>query len=222
MIRVLLCIVLAGAGHGLAFHERFEGSPAVFYILAAVYALLCGVALHFFWDQGTLLDRLEPRWGDLSIGAVTMLLLVLTALLGRSTLAPAGTPRQAWLYRIYLQIGDPDVVQNSILLTLLLVFIAAAEEIVWRGMVLDQLSARFGPRKGWLLATLAYTLSVLPTCYVLRVTPAGYNPLLPIAAFGCGLIWSFIAGRFGRLPPVIVSHAAFTYLMTVQFRLPGT
>ena len=50
---------------------------------------------------------------------------------------------------------------------------------------------------------------------------AGPNPLLVVAALGCGLFWSFTASILGRLPPVIISHMVFTYFVSVQFHPPG-
>jgi uncharacterized protein len=56
--------------------------------------------------------------------------------------------------------------------------------------------------------------------YSLRDPVAGPNPLLVMAAFGCGLVWTFLAGRFERLLPSIVAHLVFTYFSAVQFRWP--
>lgn len=220
MKRVVAVVVLLSLTYGFAFRESFVGSPAFLWALAVPYLLLTGLAVHHFWEQGTWLDRLKPRGGDISIGAVSALALLFASWLARSALAPAGTPRQAWLFRIYLQLGDPEVLQHSAMLTALLLLVAAAEELVWRGLVLDLVSERFGTRRGWLLTTLLYALTLAPTAYFLRDPSAGLNPLLPIAALGAGLVWGFLAGRLGRLVPVIVSHMAFTYFSAVQFRWP--
>jgi membrane protease YdiL (CAAX protease family) len=222
MKRVILCLLVLGAAHALAFRESWMGAPAFWLCLGGAYAALTAVSLHYLWDQGTLVDRLSPRWGDLSIGAMVALVLLFASWLGRSALAPTGTPRQAWLLRIYLQLGDPEVLQHSVVLTLALIAIAAAEEIVWRGMVLDIVTARFGERLGWIVSALLYAAALVPTAFVLRTDDAGPNPLLPIAGLGAGLIWNFLAGRLHRLPPVMVSHIAFTYFTAVQFRWPGT
>jgi hypothetical protein len=50
---------------------------------------------------------------------------------------------------------------------------------------------------------------------------AGKNPLLFVAALGCGIFWSFLASVTNRLPPVIISHVAITYFSVTQFRAPG-
>jgi uncharacterized protein len=220
MKRVALVLGVALLANVFAFRDSLAGSPAFLWTLAIPYMGLAAVAIHHFWDQGTLGDRLRPRGGDVSIGAVSAAALLFASWLGRSALAPAGTPRQAWLYRIYLHLGDPDVLQHSVMLTLLLLFLPIAEELVWRGLVLDLVSERLGTRQGWMVTTLLYVLVLAPTVYLLRDPRAGLNPLLPTAALGAGLVWGFLAGRTGRLMPAIVSHMAFTYFSAVQFRWP--
>lgn len=221
MKRVALTVLVITAVNALSFRETVAGSPWFLIYLGVAYLALAAVAVHYFWDEGTWVERLKPRWGDLSIGAISAMVLLIVSWRARSVLAPAGTPQQAWLYRVYLQLGDPELLQHSLWLTSAILVIAVAEELVWRGLVLDLLSARFGSRRGWIVATLLYTLSLLPTVYLLRDPVAGLNPLLPTAALGAGLVWSFLAARLGRLAPVAISHMAFTYLTAVQFRWPG-
>src|SRR5690606_9545040 len=154
------------------------------------------------------------------IGAITGLVLLVGSWLGRATITPAGSDEQAWVLYVYLMVGDPAVVQSSVLVILALLAIATLEEIVWRAMVLDQLMQRYGDRRSWPLSAVLYSLSLLPTAFTLR-GPAGLNPILPLAALGCGLVWGFMGRLFGRLPPLIISHMIFTYFAAVQFRLPG-
>jgi hypothetical protein len=139
----------------------------------------------------------------------------------RLVVAPAGSIRQAWLFRIYLQIGDSESIKRSALLTVLILVIAACEELVWRGMVLTLLAERVGVRRAWPLAALVYSASLIPTAFGLADPAAGPNPLLLIAGLGCGLVWSFAAAKLGRLMPVIFSHMVFSYFSAVQFRWPG-
>jgi membrane protease YdiL (CAAX protease family) len=72
-----------------------------------------------------------------------------------------------------------------------------------------------------MLAALLYSLAHVPSVYTMRATDAGLNPLLVMAALGCGLGWAFMVRMFGRLPPAMVSHAVFTYFSATQFRTPG-
>lgn len=221
LTRVWLVVLLAGAAHALAFRPTLSGSTALWWWLLGLYVLPVLVSLHYLWQEGTLRERLAPRWGDLSIGFLTASVLLVGSWLARGALAPSDTPRYAWLYRLYLQLGDPEVLQTSAALTLALLSVAIAEEIVWRGMVLDLLAARFGTRRGWILSAVLYAVATLPTVFLLRDPTAGLNPLLPTAAMGAGIVWSFVAARLGRLPPVMIAHMAFSYFSVVQFRWPG-
>ena len=190
-------------------------------VLVAAYTVLSAIALYAMWNDGTLVERLSPRWGDISLGAITAIVLLVASWGARAALAPAGSPQNAWLLHIYLQIGSPDRIQRSVELTLLVVLVPVLEELVWRGLVLDRLGDRFGQRRGWPLAALLYAVALLPSVFLLADPAAGPNPLLIVAALGCGIVWSFMASIGGRLPPVIISHVAFTYFSALQFRWPG-
>lgn len=218
---VALVVAVATLAHALAFRPELAGTAAFWWWLLVPYAALAALAVRHFWNEGTLLERLAPRWGDLSVGFLAATVILFASWLARSALAPNATPRRAWLYRVYLQLGDPEIVQQSLALTLALLVVATAEELVWRGLVLDVVAARFGPRRGFVFATLLYAVAMLPTVYLLRDPVAGPNPLLVTAALGAGLVWSFLAGRSGRLPPVAISHMVFAYFSVVQFRWPG-
>lgn len=220
-MRVLLTVLLTIAGMSYSFSEAAAGTPKFWLGVTLPYALLVILALHKLWQDGTLLELLTPRWGDLSIGAVSMIALLFASWAARRVLSPAGSPRQAWLFRIYLQLGNPEHLQRSTAYTLLILALCAAEEVVWRGMVLGDLSERFGRRAALPLSALLYGASALPTLWLLRDRIAGINPLLVTAAVGCGLVWTFLAAQLGRLAPVVMSHMAFTYFTIVQFRLPG-
>ncbi|HET9954605.1 MAG TPA: CPBP family intramembrane glutamic endopeptidase [Polyangiaceae bacterium] len=219
MIAVIVILIVSAGAHAFVFRESVAGSPAFWWGLCVPYTLLDLLALHQLRRRKRL-DALMPRFGDLSIGVSTGALLLFASFLCRSTLSPTGTPRQAWLYRIFLQVGDPEVIQHSAILTLAVLFIACSEELVWRGAVLEILSERLGSRPAWLVTTLAYTAVMLPSLFALRDPIAGLNPLLPIAALGAGLVWSFLAARQRRLPPVMISHMVFSYFTIVQFRWP--
>jgi CAAX protease family protein len=220
-MRVLAAMALTFAGMAYSFSEARAGSPWFWLGVSLPYVLLVALALHKMWDEGTLLDLLTPRWGDLSIGAVSMIGLLFASWAARRILSPVGSPRQAWLFSIYLQLGNPEHLQRSTVYTLLILAICVAEEIVWRGMVLGDLTERFGRRAALPLSALAYGFATLPTLWLLRDPVAGPNPLFITAAIGCGLVWSFLAAQLGRLTPVMISHMAFTYFTIVQFRLPG-
>ena len=221
MLVVALTFVVCILAQGFALRPALAGTWTMWIALGAPYLALSAFAVFSFWKAGTLAERLKPRWGDLSIGIVIAAILLFGSWGVRALLTPAGTDRQAWLFHIYLQIGRPEIIQKSFALTTVLLLIAASEELIWRGVVLDQLKARVGDRRAWLLTTVLYATAVVPTAFTLADPVAGPNPLLVVAALGCGLFWSFTASILGRLPPVIISHMVFTYYVSVQFHPPG-
>jgi membrane protease YdiL (CAAX protease family) len=218
---IALVVAVTAASTAFAFRPALATSPVMWLAIAVPYALLATLAVYRMWDDGTLVDWLKPRWGDLSLGVVLTAVLLGASWAARSVLAPAGSARHAWLLRIYLQFGSAEAIQRSLALTLAVILVPVCEELVWRQMVLKTLLDRFQTRRAWPLAAIAYSLSLLPSVFTLRDPVAGLNPLLFVAALGCGIFWSFLASMVGRLPPVIISHVAFTYFTATQFRWPG-
>jgi membrane protease YdiL (CAAX protease family) len=217
---VLLVVVATTLGNAVAFRPEWGGTWKFWLTLGGVYLALALLAVYRIWDEGIVKTVFKLKSGDFALGALIGLLLLIGTWLGRLVLTPAGSEEQAWLAYIYLMLGDPKALQSSIVLTTTLLGIAALEEIVWRAMVLDELMQRLGDRRAWPVCALLYAVSLTPTMVTLR-GPAGLNPLLPLAALGCGLVWGFSARIFGRLPPLMVSHMVFTYFAATQFRLPG-
>jgi membrane protease YdiL (CAAX protease family) len=218
---IALVVLLIAAAMAFAFRPELATTPWLWLGLFVPYAALSALAVYRMWDNGTLVDWLKPRWGDLSIGVVVAALLLLSSWAARAILAPPGTDRHAWLLRVYLQFGSAEAIQRSLLLTLAIIVIPIFEELVWRQLVLTEILERFKTRRAWPLAALLYAAAHLPTVFTLRDPIAGPNPLLFVASLGCGIVWAFMATMLGRLPPVIIAHVAFTYFTATQFRLPG-
>jgi membrane protease YdiL (CAAX protease family) len=218
---IAVVVLIVAAVNAIAFRLEFAGNWKFWALLGLPYAALAAWALWSLWDSGTLLDVLKPRWGDFSMGFLTAAVLLGATWTARSLIVPAGSERHLWFLRLYAQVGDADAVQRSLALTVVLLGIALAEELTWRGFVLPAAETRFGTRTGWLVAALAYAAAHLPSVLSLADPIAGPNPLLVLAALGAGLVWTFTAKMTRRLPPVIVSHLAFAYFSVVQFRWPG-
>jgi uncharacterized protein len=218
---VLLVVAAILAAVSFSFRPVVAGSTTFWLGIAIPYLALAALAVYALWDDGTLLEKLAPRWGDLSIGALSAMALLFASWLVRTYVAPPPSPRQAWLLRIYLQIGDAEQIQRSLALTGLVLAVPLLEEIVWRGFVLTRLEGVVGRRGAPPLSALLYALSVVPTVWLLRDPVAGPNPLLVLGAFGCGIVWAYTVVLTRRLPPVIFSHMAFTYFSVAQFRWPG-
>jgi hypothetical protein len=113
----LLTITVITAAMAFAFRISLAGSPWFWVALGVPYLALAGLSLRKLWNEGALLDVLQPRWGDFSVGFLTAAILLAASFGARAVLAPAGSTRLAWLFRVYAQIGDTDAVQRSILYT---------------------------------------------------------------------------------------------------------
>jgi membrane protease YdiL (CAAX protease family) len=132
-----------------------------------------------------------------------------------------GSPRGLWLVSLYAQLGEPrDLQAHAVAVTIAIGSVAAAEEIVWRGMVTQLLADRLGSRWAWVWAAGLYTVANAPTAMALSGR-AGLNPLLVLAAAGGGLLWGAMARRYGRLVPGIVAHALFDSAIVILFPLWG-
>jgi membrane protease YdiL (CAAX protease family) len=176
--------------------------------LLAGYSLLTVLALTQIRKQGRLGECFSLKGGDLSIGIMLGLLLLAMAWLLKTRLVPVGSDRDGWLFQIFTLVGP---MSGNVWKTVTLVLVVAMEEVIWRGFVAHELSQKLGARRALPLAALLYALSVLPTAWTLADAVAGLNPLLVLAALGCGICWTFLALRSKRLFAVWISHAVFSY-----------
>jgi membrane protease YdiL (CAAX protease family) len=210
MVPALLVLLVVGTA--IAYVVRLP--PAVEGLevwlgLALPYAALAGLGMYRLQRQAQLARLARLRPGDLSIGIALAFGLAISSWALARWLMPEGAIERAWLLRLGLVLGG----SSSSAVTACLVAIALCEELVWRGWVQTELGLRLGAR-AWMLAALLYGLAHAATLVTLRDGVAGPNPLLFLAALGCGLCWGYLRERSGRLFPGLVSHAAFTYLAT--------
>jgi hypothetical protein len=82
-----------------------------------------------------------------------------------------------------------------------------AEELYWRGYLQKNLMVRFGPRQGWLLATVIYA----------AVHIWSFNFMLIGAAFVAGAFWGAMYWYFKSLTPVIISHSVWSMVIFAVF-----
>jgi membrane protease YdiL (CAAX protease family) len=220
-IVVLIVLVEAAAGW-LAFQPDRAGEASFWWLAGGPSALIAIGALVRAQRRGELGAWLRVRGGDFSAGALVAGLLFGAAYLFAHYVTPPGSTREVWLMRLYLQLGDPDVLRAHPGIVLLgLIAAAASEEIVWRGLVADLLEERFGDAYAWILQAVAYALAMVPTMVALAPAPGRLNPLLPIAALGCGVAWGFLVRTRQGLAASIASHAFFDWAVVVLFRLWG-
>lgn len=204
----LIVTAVVAAAMSFAMRESIAATPMMWAGLLVPYLVLGGLALQRFHRDGTLADVMRLRGGDFTIGFLIAAVVFGGAYGVRHLLFGEGSSKTVWLFHIALQLGS---VRPSPLLFGLVAVVGALEELVWRGLALSALTDSLGTRRAWPVAAVLYAVAHLPTVVTLADPQAGPNPLLPLAALGAGLVWSFAARLFGRLPPVIVSHAIFTY-----------
>ncbi len=212
--------VALGAWQG--FSPARAGLVSFWLFVLGPTVLLAALGLARAYRDGDFASWMRPRWGDFSLGFALTLGLFAGAYAFVRVVVPAASPREGWLARLYLQLGDPSVLrEHAFVVGAVLVVAAAAEEIVWRGLVTSLLAERFGSRFAWIGAAVLYALAQLPAAFTLRDEAAGLNPVLPLAALGAGLAWGAMARFSGRLTPGIVSHALFDWCVIMTFRLWG-
>lgn len=220
----LAAIVIAvGAAAGFACSSRFAGTRTIVFIYGGVTVALALIGAWRAWKDEELAEWLRPAGLDITRGCFAGGLLLAGAYLFSKLLLAPDSPRAGWLARFYLQLGDPSVLRERMtFVSIAICVVAIAEELLWRGLVVALLTELVGSRRAWLYAAVLYTLAHVPTAFALADPKAGLNPLVVIAAFGCGLVWSGLVRWTGRLVPSIVSHALFAWFVVMMFRLWGT
>lgn len=217
-----LIATLLAATHAVAWNPARAGTVSFALWAIVPTVLLAGVGVWWLRREDGSLQLLAPRWGDASLGIVCAVALFGGAWLLVHGMAPAGTPRDAWMARIYLQLGPgAELKRQMALVTAVLLVVAIAEEVLWRGVVTRLLEPMVGSRRAWIVAAVLYALAHLPTVFVLADADAGHNPMLVLATLGAGLVWGGLARRLGRITPGILSHWALSWALVVLFRLWG-
>ncbi len=229
-------VVAIAAGSHFAFQLVRAGEPSFALWIVVPTAVIAVIGAVRAQREGNLYRRssfdeggdgagagwLNVRSGDFTRGFAAAGILFGGAYAFMRMAAPQGSDRESWIARFYLQIGDPSTLRKHILtVVIVIVVMAVAEELVWRGLVVSLLEEHVGSSRAWVWAAVLYSLAHVPTLWALRDPVAGLNPILPIAALGGGLVWGFMARRFERLLPGIFSHILFDWTVLMMFRLWG-
>jgi hypothetical protein len=205
-----------------AFQPGRAGAAAFWLSLFVPYVVLAAFALWRAREDGVLKSLMRPQWGDFTRGFAGAAILFAIALAFVKTVAPAGSPREGWMARVYLQFGDPGALRDRVWAVAgMLVSMAVLEEVVWRGLVTSLIAERVGSRRAWVWAAVLYASSHAATLWALRDEKAGLNPVLVAGALGGGLFWGAMTRYFERLPPAIIAHALFDWAVVMMFRLWG-
>jgi membrane protease YdiL (CAAX protease family) len=216
----IIVVTVGAASAYLGSRPEIAGQPKLWlYVMLpqVPLALLACIALA---RAGRLRDRLLPQRGDIFLGILTAAVVIIATWSGRYLIMPHGSPRGVWLARMYIQLGDPIILQATWWLPLVLVFGPMLDEIVWRGWIQDRLTQRLGIGRGLALTSGLYALTAVPTMFTLVDPVVGTNILFPALALVGGLAWGYATVLSGRATPAMISHAAFVYFSVMQFR-PG-
>ena len=209
---------LSLAGCAIGFWAQLRETVWMWVALVGVQVPTALVALRELVKEGEWRARLEPRWGDLTIAALTAGGMLLFLRLGVYVASPMGGRIRGWLEAAYAQVGSSAWVEEHWGAMLgAVVVLAVLSELSWRGLVLRRLEQRLGSRRAWPVTGLLYGLSYLPTMWLLSDQGA-VNPVVPLAACLAGSMWSFVALRFDRLMPAILSHGLFLWFVIAQLR----
>ena len=182
-----------------AFASRYLGVW-----LAVAPAALALAAMTLFYDRDVLRDGARSRGRALLVGAVGGL-----AMAGATYVIyprferyfPQFAGDKAALYRQFYSL-------EGAWRRLALVPVAAAEEIVWRGLVQGALLKAWGARRYGRPAALLATALI----YAAVQLPVG-APLLIIAALACGLVWGALREWQGDVGAAVAAHVGWDVLI---------
>ncbi len=212
---VLVVTLATSAAVFQAFRPDNAGQMSMLLSLGSVYVVFTIITVLWMRHRGEEKSKLTPHRGDVTFGAIIAVGMYLLATGVHILLTSRGSPKEAWLIRVYVQIGDPEM--NARFFVGPIIFaVAAMEELVWRGLVLGALRDRLSNNVALLSCTALYGLSHASTLYLLRDPYIGLNPLVMMAALGCGLIWGWIAFKLDRLALSMIAHALFIWAV-VEF-----
>lgn len=195
------------------------GGAGFWGLIVGTYVMFAGLAAAWAAREHEL-DFLAPSWGDITRGFFAAAAMFGAAYVGFK-LVIEGSPREAWVTRVYLQLGDVASLRAKLGLVCAVIFVAcAAEEIVWRGFVTRALERTLGSR-AWVASAGLYALAHVPTMFALRTS--SLNPALVVAALFMGLATGALTRACeDRVAPAIVAHALFDIAVALVFRLVGT
>lgn len=210
----LVSLVVAAACY-FAFHPDRQSAQFPLVVLGATYAAL-GLLTIIWLRRSYSLSLLQFRAGDITLAGIVAGLLYGLAFAAHVAMT-ARPPREGWIFRIYQLLGGPFS-EDRLTVGLAVACIGMLEELVWRGLVFEILEPPLGRVRALVVSSLLFAAVHVPTIFHLRDELGGLNPLLPMAALGCGLVWCYLRIRTDRLLPSILSHGLFTWAV-VQFPL---
>lgn len=119
------------------------------------------------------------------------------------SIVPELETKVGWLYQMLRQHPGPAKA------FLLLLAVVLAEELVWRGVLMDWLLPRFGIARAVMFSSLLY---VLPQVAFRSLT-------LVAVAFACGVVWSTLRATTRSIWPPLLAHLVWDVLVFVAYPL---
>jgi uncharacterized protein len=220
MILPLVVVAISAANAYFASRPEIAGEPKTWLFLLLPELPLALIACIALGRAGRLRERLLPHRGDVFLGTLTAAVLIIVVWSGRYLVMPHGSPRAAWLARLYLQLGDPQNLQQARWLPLVLIVGPILDEILWRGWMQTRLIDLLGFGRGYALTAGLYAISATPTMFTLADPLVGTNILVPLLAIVGGLVWGYVTILAGRATPAMIGHAIFAYFSVMEFRPP--
>jgi membrane protease YdiL (CAAX protease family) len=214
-IAALATTAFIAAAFAIGFQPARQLTSTPFVALGSAYSVTSIAAVHRLRQRDEL-SLLRLKSGDVSIAALVGGLLYGLAYATHALVTSRG-PRAAWVFSVYVLLGDPFADRHHLVAAGLAV-VGVLEELTWRGMVLPLLEGRSGTLRASVTSSILYATSHMPSMFLLASPLAGPNPLLVLASLGCGLVWAYLRYRTGRLAPVLLAHGLFTWAV-VEFPL---
>lgn len=176
-------------------HVNFWLTMAISGVILIALSIISG---NYFWKN------IRFNWRDLFIGLASAGFMWVVFWIGNfcaTHLFHFAAPQVSAIYG--LKSGS-----NLIMIALLLFFIIGpAEEIFWRGFVMERLSEKWGTWGGFISATLIYS----------AIHIWAFNFILFMAALICGVFWGLLYKYNKNLFTVIISHALWDVMVFVIF-----
>ncbi len=203
------------------------GGVGLWVTYATAYGIAAALAAREFAADGQLRGALSPQRGDAAFGFGSAALFYLALLLAfRYVIAPGsflplcgpdgalfGQPGVHGLGVVTEWLRDRSCAGfarssgiRGPARGVLVVAIAAAEELAWRGGVQQGLSERLGSTRGWLAATGLYALAQFGTG----------NAATVLLALAAGLLFGALFRYRGRLAPALFAHCTFAWFFLYQ------
>ncbi len=155
---------------------------------------VCLSALSLWVNRGELRREFRFSAHDILLGLLSAVFLYLIFYLGGIVLRTISPVSGDYIGAVY---NTKAALPTWAITLLLIIIIAPAEEIFWRGLVQKYFIRATCPNVGLVFGAAIYALVHLW---------AG-NPVLVLAAFVCGLVWGWQYRQNGSLVGVILSHA---------------